>query len=126
MKLIFDYRVLDHKTYTGVENYAKNIFEKLKNKCKINIAKSKATNKYLSHLWTHFILPFKSGDVLFCPANIAPLFVPKSKKLVVTIHDVAFLTYPESFSSFFRIYYRFIMPLVVKKSKFNHNCIKLF
>lgn len=116
MKLIFDYRVLTHKTYTGVENYAKNIFEQLKNKCDINIAKSKTTNKYLSHVWTHFILPFKSGDVLFCPANITPIFVPKSKKLVVTIHDVAFLIYPKSFSIFFRIYYKLIMPIVVKRA----------
>lgn len=116
MKLIFDYRVLTHSNYTGVENYAKNIYEKLKNRCEINIAKPKTTNKYLSHLWTHCILPFKRGDVLFCPANIAPLFVPLSKKLIVTIHDVAFLTYPTSFSSFFRMYYRLIMPIVIKRA----------
>lgn len=116
MKLIFDYRILTHKTYTGVENYAKNIFENIKNQLDINIAKPQATNKYLAHLWTHFILPFKSGDVLFCPANIAPVFVPKSKKLIVTIHDVAFLTYPESFSGFFRVYYRFLMPIIIKRA----------
>ena len=116
MKLLFDYRILTHKTYTGVENYAKNIFINLKNKLNINIAKPKTSNKYLAHLWTHLVLPFKSGDVLFCPANIAPIFVPKSKKLVVTIHDVAFLIYPESFSSFFRIYYKLIMPVVVKRA----------
>ena len=116
MKLLFDYRILTHKTYTGVENYAKNIFINLKNKLNINIAKPKTSNKYLAHLWTHLVLPFKSGDVLFCLANIAPIFVPKSKKLVVTIHDVAFLIYPESFSSFFRIYYKLIMPVVVKRA----------
>lgn len=116
MKLIFDYRILTHKTYTGVENYAKNIFENIKNRLDINIAKPKTTNKYLAHFWTHFILPFKSGDVLFCPANIAPIFVPKSKKLVVTIHDVAFLTYPESFSKFFRVYYRLLMPIIIKRA----------
>lgn len=112
MRLIFDYRVLTHKTYTGVENYAKNILERIKNKCDINIT----ANKYLSHFWTHLILPFKRGDILFCPANIAPIFVPRSKKLVVTIHDVAFLTYPNSFSNFFRIYYRLVMPMVVKRA----------
>ena len=116
MKLLFDYRVLTHTTHTGVESYAKNIFINLKNKLNINIAKPKTSNKYLAHLWTHLVLPFKSGDVLFCPANIAPIFVPKSKKLVVTIHDVAFLIYPESFSSFFRIYYKLIMPVVVKRA----------
>jgi glycosyltransferase involved in cell wall biosynthesis len=113
MKLIIDCRVLTHKTYTGVENYAKNILENIK---EIETAKPTTENKYLSHLWTHFVLPFKSGDVLFCPANVAPVFVPKSKKLVVTIHDVAFLTYPKSFSKFFRVYYKVLMPFVIKRA----------
>lgn len=116
MKLLFDSRVLTHKIFTGVENYAKNIFENIKEKCTINIAQPKTTNKYLAHLWTHLILPFENGDVLFCPANIAPIFVPKSKKLIVTIHDVAFLTYPKSFSTFFRIYYKIIMPFTINRA----------
>lgn len=116
MKLIFDYRVLTHKTYTGVENYAKNILENIKNSFDIDIAKPKTTNKYLAHLWTQFVLPFKSGDILFCPANIAPAFVPKNKKLVVTIHDIAFFTHPNSFSKFFRFYYKLIIPFVVKRA----------
>lgn len=116
MTLILDARILTHKTYTGVENYAKNIFEQLKEKCEINYTKPKTTNKYLAHLWTHFSLPFKQGDVLFCPANIAPIYVPKSKKLVVTIHDVAFIIQPKSFSNFFRSYYRLVMPFIIKRA----------
>ena len=116
MKIIFDYRILTHNIYTGVENYAKNIFEILNEKIDLNIAKPRTTNKYLAHLWTHFILPFKCGDILFCPANIAPIYLPKNKKLVVTIHDVAFLTYSGSFSNFFRIYYKFIMPIIIKRA----------
>jgi len=120
MKLIFDIRVLTHKNYTGVENYTNNILQSISQKLDIALdiatAKPKTSNKYLSHLWTHFILPFKKGDILFCPANIAPLFVPKNKKLVVTIHDVAFLTYPKSFSKFFQTYYRLVMPLIVKRA----------
>lgn len=114
--LVFDARVLAHKTYTGVENYATNILENLKDKLDINIAKPKTSNKYLTHLWTHFILPFKSGEVLFCPTNIAPLFVPKSKKLVVTIHDIAFLTYKKSFSKLFYLYYSFLLPYNLKRA----------
>lgn len=106
-----------HSSYTGVENYAKNILEKLKNRYNVNIAKPKTANKYLAHLWIHLILPFKSGNILFCPANIAPVFVPKSKKLVVTLHDVAFLTYPKSFSTFFRVYYKFIVPINIKRAE---------
>ncbi len=116
MNLLFDARVLTHKSYTGVENYAKNILDNIKDKFDINILKPKTSNKYLAHLWTHFILPFQKADLLFCPANIAPVFVPKNKKLVVTIHDVAFQTYPNSFSKFFRLYYKFIIPINVKRA----------
>lgn len=116
MKLIFDIRVLTHKHYTGIENYTKYILENISDRLDINIAKPTVTNKYLAHLWTHFVLPFKSGDILFCPANTAPLFVPKSKKLVMTIHDVAFLTYPKSFSRFFRVYYSFLIPFNIKRA----------
>ena len=116
MTLLFDARVLTHKSYTGVENYTKNILEHIEGMLSINIAKPKASNKYIAHLWTHLVLPFKKGDVLFSPANIAPIFVPKSKKLVLTIHDVAFLTYPDSFSKFFRLYYKFLIPFGIKRA----------
>ncbi len=116
MKLVFDARILTHQTYTGVENYARSILDHIGNKIDIRVAKPTSSNKYLAHLWTHFILPFIKGDILFCPANIAPLFVPWSKKLVVTLHDVAFITYPESFSRFFRTYYKLIIPFVIKRA----------
>ncbi len=116
MKLIFDARVLNHKVYTGVENYAKNIFENIKKYIDINMSKPKSRNKYIAHLWTHFVLPFKKGNLLFCPANVAPIFVPKGKKLIVTIHDVAFQTYLNSFSTFFRLYYKFIIPINIKRA----------
>ncbi len=115
MNLIFDYRVLSHRAYTGVENYAKHILEHIKNKCFVT-TKPYVANKYFAHFRTHFILPFKKGDILFCPANIAPLFVPGGKKLVLTIHDVAFLTFPESFSAFFRIYYQLVVPFNIKRA----------
>ena len=116
MKLVFEGRVLIHRVYTGVENYANNILINLKNKMEIKIAKPKTYNKYLSHLWTQFILPFHSGDIIFCPANIAPCFVPSSKRLIVTIHDLAFITYSDSFSKFFRIYYKLMVPLIIKRA----------
>jgi glycosyltransferase involved in cell wall biosynthesis len=116
MRLLFDARVLTHKTYTGVENYARSILEELEKKLFLVVVKPKSTNKYLSHLWSHFKLPFMKADIIFCPANTAPLFVPKSKRLVVTIHDVAFLTQPQSFSKFFRYYYRFLVPKNIQRA----------
>ncbi len=116
MYVIFDARVLIHKTYTGVENYTKHLLKHLKGKIELNVVKPKTDSKYLAHLWNHFILPFKSGEIIFCPANMAPLFVARSKKLVVTIHDVAFLTHPDSFSVLFRYYYKYLMPFIIKRA----------
>ena len=116
MKLLVDARVLTHTIYTGVENYTKHILEYLSKNISLNVIKPKTTNKYLGHLWTHFILPFKKGDILFCPANIAPIFVPRKKQLIVTIHDVAFLVYQDSFSKFFQWYYRFLIPKNIKRA----------
>ncbi len=117
MKILIDTRVLNHKNYTGVENYTKNILDILTNKQKNTVEiKPKLTNKYLSHLWTHFILPFKQGDILFSPSNIAPIFIPKNKKSVVTIHDVAFITQADTFSKFFRWYYNFMIPFTIKRA----------
>lgn len=116
MKIIFDGRVLTHTHFTGVENYTKSIYHYLTKKTNVLLLKPKSKNKYLTHLWNHFILPFKHADLLFCPANIAPFFVPKNKKLVVTLHDVAFLTYPDSFSSFFRSYYQWLVPKVILRA----------
>ncbi|MHB8159388.1 MAG: glycosyltransferase family 4 protein [Thermoleophilia bacterium] len=57
----------------------------------------------------------KAGvDVLFSPANLAPLYPPASS--VVTIHDLSFLLFPEYFSRSFRLYYRNIIPRIVEQA----------
>ena len=116
MKLLFDARVLIHRHYTGVENYTKSILNQFQRGLHLTIAKPRFANKYLAHLWLHVSLPFQKGELLFCPANTAPIFVPKNKKLILTLHDVAFLTYPESFSKVFQYYYQFLVPRVIKRA----------
>ncbi|MHB1389960.1 MAG: glycosyltransferase family 4 protein [Thermoleophilia bacterium] len=51
-------------------------------------------------------------DLLFNPANVAPVLpgVPS----VVTIHDLAFLLFPEYFSRSFALYYRTMIPKVIR------------
>ena len=59
MKLIFDARVLTHKSYTGVENYTKYILEHISKKIDIHVVKPKTTNKYLSQRGLRGISPNK-------------------------------------------------------------------
>jgi len=53
-------------------------------------------------------------DVLFNPGNVAPvaLRIPQ----VVTIHDLAFMVYPQFFSHSFASWYRFVIPRVARES----------
>ena len=53
-------------------------------------------------------------DILFNPANVAPLTPPVPS--VVTIHDLAFLLFPEYFSRTFAAYYRSVIPRIARQA----------
>jgi glycosyltransferase involved in cell wall biosynthesis len=118
MKILFDGRALKHKHFTGVEIYADMLYKTLSKIIDIKLVVPSYSNTYLQHIWEHIVLPIKSlsFDLLFCPANIAPLWVPVRVKLVVTLHDVAYLTYPHSVSNLFGAYYRWLIPIVLRRA----------
>lgn len=118
MKILFDGRVLQHKQATGVEIYTNALFHSLSQIVSLKLISPISKNKYMQHLWEHSVLPVKSRlfDLLFCPANVAPLWIPKKVKLVVTLHDVAYLTYPHSVSNLFGAYYRWLIPIVLRRA----------
>ncbi len=118
-KILIDARALSHKNQSGVEVFTLNIIKYLKSLNKnISIAKPKSKNKYIQHLWEHLKLPFlaKNYDLLYSPANIAPLWTFKKTKLVVTLHDVAYLTHPKTVSKFFYLYYKIAIPIILKRA----------
>src|SRR4051812_27622492 len=47
------------------------------------------------HAWEQFVLPLTRAELIYCPANLAPL---ASRRNVVVIHDVAALRHPEWYS----------------------------
>lgn len=58
----------------------------------------------------------KAGaDVLFNPGNVAPLSPPVPS--VVTVHDLAFLLFPQYFSRTFAAYYRQVIPRVIAEAR---------
>ena len=117
-KILIDGRVLAHEKITGVENHAISIIEKIKEKIDIDVVIPKYKNKYYSHFWEHFILPIKARkyDILFCPSNIAPLFLSKKVKLIVTLHDLSFKDFSQMYSFLFRKYYEFVVPKILKRA----------
>lgn len=133
MRILIDARVLTHNKITGVENYTKSIIENMTtNTNTITVVKPKFKNKYYTHFWQHLILPIKAlkYNLLFCPSNIAPIYLPKSVKLVLTLHDLSFIDFPFMYSNVFRRYYNFVIPYnlrradhVVTISNFSRNRI---
>ena len=114
MKIVFDKRVLSQRGYSGVKVYVEKLNEFFKSYNQIKSVSPKSKKKIIQHLWLHFILPFYKSEIIFSPSNISPLF-NFNKKNVLTLHDVAFIKYPDSFSFLFRNYYKFLMPIILRK-----------
>jgi glycosyltransferase involved in cell wall biosynthesis len=92
-------------------------------------------------LWEQWLLPRQvlkdEVDVLYCPANTAPIFLPAPIKLALTIHDVMYLlpqgqlpTSPSLYQRLGRHYRRWVVPkaarranLIVTDSQFSRRDI---
>jgi len=119
--IIFDARVLKRSKITGVERYAKEIFNYIREKHNdVECLTPMNLGRIYEHIWTHTILPVRTylrgASVLFCPVNDAPFVLPRKVRLVVTIHDLAFIRFPEMYSWSFRTYYRLVLPIIIKRA----------
>ncbi|MDQ2783886.1 MAG: glycosyltransferase family 4 protein [Chloroflexota bacterium] len=70
-------------------------------------------------LWEQVVAPIATTrahlDVLFCPVNVVPLASPVPS--VVTVHDLAFLAYPEAFPAAKRRYLTAMTRLSVRRAR---------
>lgn len=70
------------------------------------------------HVWEQWDLPRylknNGSPLLLCLCNTAPL---RYNNKVVTVHDVAFEAYPQTFSKSFLYVYRFMIPRIMKSAK---------
>jgi glycosyltransferase involved in cell wall biosynthesis len=132
MKIYVNGRFLTQKV-TGVQRFAIELTKRLQDieKDIIVLAPKNVIQKEISvklnvriigrnigHLWEQVDLPMylrrigKPLLVNFC--NTAPLFYSNT---IVTIHDLAFLENPSWFSRRFYLSYKFLVPIVARKSK---------
>ena len=79
---------------------------------------AKVIGKHHGHIWEQLDLPKflnKNGrPLLLCLCNTAPLCY---KNKVVTVHDVAFYVFPQTFSKSFLYVYKFMIPRVMRTAK---------
>lgn len=119
MKIGFDGRVLKRTEKTGVERYADRLYRELSKLCDVCLLSPKISGNF-GHIWTQSGLIFQSLrnhlDVLLCPSTTIPLMLPKAVKVVVTIHDINFLLYPDLYSKRFRSYFATLLPLIISRA----------
>jgi glycosyltransferase involved in cell wall biosynthesis len=118
---------------TGVQRYAVELSLRLKEMdssirflCPKNVIQhdlfrkleAKVIGRTTGHLWEqltlHLHLHLKKGDLLMNFCNTAPLF---HKNQIVTIHDVGFNVYSQSHPTGFVLFYKFLLPRIMKSSQ---------
>lgn len=133
MKIVVNARFLTQRM-TGVQRYAIELSKRLKMifqedvefVCPHNILDkntaealdAKVIGTHTGHLWEQWDLTLflkRHGSPLLVNfSNTAPVFY---RNKVTTIHDITFVRYPNTFSRLFVMYYRAIIPLVIKTSR---------
>lgn len=130
--IVVNARFLTHPV-TGVERFSLEILRELKHLrndldfvCPKNIVQTEAARELgarpignlTGHLWEQLDLPLylagRGFPFLLNLANTAPLFY---RKQLVTVHDIAFERYPDTFSKSFRVAYHLLIPRILRHSK---------
>jgi glycosyltransferase involved in cell wall biosynthesis len=118
---------------TGVQRYAFEVSMQIKLTqpdtlfvCPPNILQTEWANRlqaeplgpFTGHLWEQITLARFMGRhpeaVLFCPGNTGPLWV---KNQWITVHDLAFLQFPQAQHFLFVMGYRWLIPRLLKNGK---------
>jgi glycosyltransferase involved in cell wall biosynthesis len=68
------------------------------------------------HAWEQLALPLlaRRADLLYCPANLAPL---ASRRNAVVIHDLAALAHPEWYGSTYGAWQRLVLPALARRAR---------
>ena len=105
---------------TGVQRYASELMNELtKTQFPFDCVKPESGSIWKSNYWEQIRLPViaRNYDTLYCPANSAPLMLPKKIRLILTIHCLRFRSHPESYSRPFNAWYRFMIPKIITRAE---------
>lgn len=93
---------------TGIGNYiyyltkALNCIDPINDYCYFTYQKYLSQGSWLRILWEQFILPRdikkEGADVIHLPDYALPIMDMGSRPYIITVHDLAFIFYPETFS----------------------------
>ena len=74
--------------------------------------------RFSGHFWEQLDLSGASRDgVLFCPGHTAPVVsLFTGRKTVVTVHDLGYIYFPDTYSRAFRVFYKTLIPIVLRRA----------
>jgi len=119
MKLLIDGRAAQQRVVTGVQRYARDIAAWLERLgVDFELAVPPPGARLRKHLWEQdkLLRIARRYDVLFCPANLAPIRPIRPARLAVTLHSVAFAHDAIGYTPAFRWYYRWMIPRVIGRA----------
>jgi len=98
---------------TGVERYSAEIVQRLDGQVR-QIAPQRGIQGWQGHLWEQLILPSKvqANELLWSIANTGPIALERQ---VLSLHDVSFLDHPEWYARAFSLWYRLLLPHLVRR-----------
>lgn len=132
MKVVVNARFLTQHM-TGVQRYAVEICLELKKMMGDDVVfvtpsnieqkeyaeqlSAEIVGRHKGHIWEQWdlvrYLKLHGNPLLLCLCNTAPLYYANK---IVTVHDVAFEAYPQTFSKAFLYSYRFLIPRIMKSA----------
>jgi glycosyltransferase involved in cell wall biosynthesis len=85
---------------------------------KLDHIEIRPVGRFTGHIWEQLDLPGASTDgALFCPGNTAPVIsLILGRKTVVTVHDLGYIYFPDTYSRAFRILYKTLIPIVLRRA----------
>jgi glycosyltransferase involved in cell wall biosynthesis len=98
----------------GVERVAREMVARLPRERYRVYAPPAALAHRGGHLWEQTILPLTKAELIYSPANLAPV---ASRRNVVVIHDVAALRHPEWYSKPYVAWQRAVLPRIAKHAR---------
>src|SRR3954454_16648293 len=98
----------------GVERVAREMVARLPRERYRVYAPPPALAHRAGHLWEQLALPLVPAQLIYCPANLAPL---ASRRNVVVIHDLAALRHPEWYSRAYVAWQRAVLPAIVRRAR---------
>lgn len=119
LKVLINAKWRTHASTTGVQRYADGLSEAIKSSdMDARWAEPSHGGRFRSTIWEQRTLPklAADADVLFCPANMAPVKTPDRVKLVVVVHCLRFHYHPENYPSSFVRWYKRMMPKIIDRA----------